>query len=97
MSEGKYWSNKKEKIDHLIEKEMRCINLIYEMWTEEQSIDRLEEISERHGFLLEQQTFWASRNNRERYLYDLREFSNWLHKFIGIDKHYPPISEDQDF
>ena len=68
-----------------IDRKLEAINLMYETCTEDLSVSRLEEISERHGMLLQQQMFWVANNNTKRFLYDLQEFSDWLFKFLDLD------------
>lgn len=68
-----------------IDRKLEAINLMYETCTEDLSVSRLEEISERHGMLLQQQMFWVANNNTKRFLYDLREFSDWLYKYLELD------------
>jgi hypothetical protein len=74
-----------EQYDEIISRKMEAINLMYETCTEDLPISKLEEISERHGMLLQQQMFWVANNNTKRFLYDLQEFSTWLYKFLGLD------------
>jgi|MEHZ01.6.fsa_nt_MEHZ011632596.1_12 hypothetical protein len=74
-----------EELNKLISMKMEAINLMYETYTEDLPVSKLEQISERHGLLLQQQMFWASQNNTKRFLYDLKDFSDWLYKFIGLD------------
>jgi hypothetical protein len=58
---------------------------MYETCTEDLPVSKLEEISERHGMLLQQQMFWVANNNTKRFLYDLQEFSDWLFNFLELD------------
>ena len=74
-----------EDLDKLINMKLEAINLMYETYTEDLPVSKLEQISERHGLLLQQQMFWSSQNNTKRFLYDLKDFSDWLYKFIGLD------------
>jgi hypothetical protein len=74
-----------EEDDEIIARKMEAINLMYETCTEDLPISKLEEISERHGMLLQQQMFWVSQNNTKRFLYDLQEFSDWLFNFLELD------------
>jgi hypothetical protein len=74
-----------EEDDEIIARKMEAINLMYETFTEDLPISKLEEISERHGMLLQQQMFWVSQNNTKRFLYDLQEFSDWLFNFLELD------------
>lgn len=74
-----------EEYDEIIARKMEAINLMYETFTEDLSVSKLEEISERHGMLLQQQIFWVAQNNTKRFLYDLQEFSDWLYKFLGLN------------
>jgi len=68
-----------------IDRKLEAINLMYETCTEDLSVSRLEETPERHGMLLQQQMFWVANNNTKRFLYDLREFSDWLYKYLELD------------
>jgi hypothetical protein len=74
-----------EEYDEIIARKMEAINLMYETFTEDLPVSKLEEISERHGMLLQQQMFWVANNNTKRFLYDLQEFSDWLFKFLDLD------------
>jgi hypothetical protein len=74
-----------EEDDEIIARKMEAINLMYETFTEDLPISKLEEISERHGMLLQQQMFWVANNNTKRFLYDLQEFSDWLFNFLELD------------
>jgi hypothetical protein len=74
-----------EEYDEIIARKMEAINLMYETFTEDLPVSKLEEISERHGMLLQQQMFWVTQNNTKRFLYDLQEFSDWLYKFLGLN------------
>jgi hypothetical protein len=73
-----------EQYDEIIARKMEAINLMYETFTEDLPVSKLEQISERHGMLLQQQMFWVANNNTKRFLYDLKEFSDWLYKFLGL-------------
>jgi hypothetical protein len=85
-----------EDHDEEIDRKLEAINLMYETCTEDLSVYRLEEISERHGMLLQQQMFWVANNNTKRFLYDLREFSDWLYKYLELDL-LDEDESDQDF
>lgn len=74
-----------EEYDEIIARKMEAINLMYETFTEDLPVSKLEKISERHGMLLQQQIFWVAQNNTKRFLYDLQEFSDWLYKFLGLN------------
>jgi hypothetical protein len=74
-----------EEDDEIIARKMEAINLMYETCTEDLPVSKLEEISERHGMLLQQQMFWVANNNTKRFLYDLQEFSDWLFNFLELD------------
>ena len=50
------------------------------------SVSQLEEIRDRHQTLIEQSAFWLAQDNKDRYLYDLKDFANWLFKFLQWDK-----------
>jgi len=75
-----------EDQDNRIEKTMQAINLMYENIGDEMSVSQLEEIRDRHQTLIEQSTFWLSQDNKERYLYDLKDFATWLFKYLQWDR-----------
>jgi len=50
------------------------------------SVEQLETIRDRHETLINQSIFWLQSNNQSRYLYDLRDFANWLFKYLQWDK-----------
>lgn len=75
-----------EDQDNRIEKTMQAINLMYENIGDEMSVTQLEEIRDRHQTLIEQSTFWLSQDNKERYLYDLKDFATWLFKYLQWDR-----------
>ena len=75
-----------EDEDNRIEKTMQAINLMYENIGDEMSVSQLEEIRDRHQTLIEQSAFWLSQDNKERYLYDLKDFATWLFKYLKWDK-----------
>ena len=85
-----------EDHDEEIDRKLEAINLMYETCTEDLSVSKLEEISERHGMLLQQQMYWVANNNTKRFLYDLREFSDWLYKYLELDL-LDEDEFDQDF
>ena len=45
---------------------------------------QLGEVKERHDLLVEQQKFWLSQNNYNRFSYDLIGFSDWLLNYIAL-------------
>ena len=75
-----------EDEDNRIEKTMQAINLMYENIGDEMSVSQLEEIRDRHQILIEQSAFWLDQDNKERYLYDLKDFATWLFKYLQWDK-----------
>lgn len=75
-----------EDEDNRIEKTMQAINLMYENIGDEMSISQLEEIRNRHQILTEQSVFWLGKENKERYLYDLKDFATWLFKYLQWDR-----------
>ena len=72
--------------DQQIEDTMNAINLMYENIGDEMSVEQLETIRDRHQTLIEQSIFWLDQDNLTRYIYDLRDFANWLFKYIQWDK-----------
>jgi small-conductance mechanosensitive channel len=72
--------------DQQIEDTMNAINLMYENIGDEMSVEQLETIRDRHQTLIEQSIFWLDQENPTRYIYDLRDFANWLFKYIQWDK-----------
>ena len=75
-----------EDKDNRIEKTMQAINLMYENIGDEMSKSQLEEIRDRHQILIEQSAFWLDQDNKERYLYDLKDFATWLFKYLNWDR-----------
>ena len=75
-----------EDEDNRIEKTMNAINLMYENIGDDMSVQQLEEIRDRHQTLIEQSAFWLTQDNKDRYLYDLKDFANWLFKFLQWHK-----------
>lgn len=75
-----------EHKDNRIEKTMQAINLMYENIGDEMSKSQLEEIRDRHQILIEQSAFWLDQDNKERYLYDLKDFATWLFKYLQWDR-----------
>ena len=72
--------------DQQIEDTMNAINLMYDNIGDEMSVEQLETIRDRHQTLIEQSIFWLDQDNPTRYIYDLRDFANWLFKYIQWDK-----------
>ena len=72
--------------DQQIEDTMSAINLMYENIGDEMSVEQLETIRNRHETLINQSIFWLRSKNKARYIYDLRDFANWLFKYIQWDK-----------
>ena len=75
-------SNEEDQIQNT----MDAINLMYENIGDEMSVEQLETIRDRHQTLIEQSIFWLDQDNPTRYIYDLRDFANWLFKYIQWDK-----------
>jgi hypothetical protein len=76
MSEEDFNSDEVERathaISHLIENRLGNLN-----------IDQMEIIKNRHEILVNQQAFWISQSNSDRFMKDLLEYANWLCDFIG--------------
>tara|TARA_R110002167_G_C12334013_1_gene620463 strand:+ start:152 stop:409 length:258 start_codon:yes stop_codon:yes gene_type:complete len=76
MSEEDFNSKKIERatvaISHLIENSLGNLN-----------IEQMEIIKNRHKLLLDQQIFWISQSDPNRFAKDLMEYANWLCDFIG--------------
>jgi len=72
--------------DQQIEDTMNAINLMYENIGDEMSVEQLETIRDRHQTLIEQSIFWLDQDNPTRYIYDLRDFANWLFKYLQWGK-----------
>ena len=72
--------------DLKIEKTMQAINLMYDNLGDEMTIEDLENIQSRHETLIEQSIFWLAQDNKERYIYDLKDFANWLFNFLGWEE-----------
>ena len=65
---------------------MQAINLMYDNLGDEMTIEDLENIQSRHQTLIEQSIFWLAQDNKERYIYDLKDFANWLFNFLGWEE-----------
>jgi hypothetical protein len=72
-----------------VEKTMQAINLMYENIGDELSVEQLEKVQFRHQLLIDQSQFWLTQDNQDRFLYDLKDFGNWLLNYLGW--------EDEDF
>ena len=72
--------------DDQIQNTMDAINLMYENIGDEMSVEQLETIRDRHQTLIEQSIFWLDQDNSSRYIYDLKDFANWLFKYLQWDK-----------
>ena len=72
--------------DNRIEKTIKAINMMYENIEDDMRVQQLEEIRDRHETLIKQSVFWLAQDNKQRYLYDLKYFANWLFKFLQWDK-----------
>jgi len=75
-------SNEEDQIQNT----MDAINLMYENIGDEMSVEQLETIRDRHQTLIEQSIFWLDQDNQTRYIYDLKDFANWLFKYLQWDK-----------
>jgi len=75
-------SNEEDQIQNA----MDAINLMYENIGDEMSVEQLETIRDRHQTLIEQSIFWLDQDNQTRYIYDLKDFANWLFKYLQWDK-----------
>ena len=75
-------SNEEDQIQNT----MDAINLMYENIGDEMSVEQLETIRDRHETLINQSIFWLQSNNKTRYIYDLKDFANWLFKYLQWDK-----------
>lgn len=75
-------SNEEDQIQNT----MDAINLMYENIGDEMSVEQLEKIRDRHQTLIEQSIFWLDQDNQTRYIYDLKDFANWLFKYLQWDK-----------
>ena len=42
------------------------------------SVEELEEIRDKMSSLIEQLEFWAEQNNSNRFMYELKEYLNWI-------------------
>ena len=62
----------KHTLTHLID---NCLN--------QMALEDMEKISSRMKELLTQGMFWLKQDNAKRFVYDLREFTNWLAEFIA--------------
>jgi len=70
-------------IEDLIESRMEAIKIMMENLQDDLLIHELEHIASRHNNLIAQSKFWHKQNNKERYLYDLTDYAQWLFKYLG--------------
>ena len=69
-----------------IQKTMQAIDLMYENIGDELSIEQLEKVQFRHQLLIDQAQFWLTQDNQDRFLYDLKDFGNWLFNYLGWEE-----------
>ena len=61
----------------------KAISLLMDDGLGKMSIEQMEEVKDRHKLMLEQQIFWMSQSNYDRFLKDLREYAYWLGDLIA--------------
>ena len=61
----------------------KAISLLMDDGLGKMSIEQMEEVKDRHKLMLEQQIFWMSQSNYDRFLKDLREYAYWLCDLIA--------------
>ena len=66
-----------------IEKAQKAVGHLLDDCLHNFSVEQLEVVKERHESLLDQQMFWVKMGNRERFLYDLRDYGMWLCDYIA--------------
>ncbi len=66
-----------------VKKTMQAIDLMYENIGDELSVEQLEKVQFRHQLLIDQAQFWLTQDNQGRFLYDLKDFGNWLLNYLG--------------
>ncbi len=66
-----------------VKKTMQAIDLMYENIGDELSVEQLEKVQFRHQLLIDQAQFWLTQDNQDRFLYDLKDFGNWLLNYLG--------------
>jgi len=71
-----------EDSQDLIKQKINEINILISTQIEDLSIEDLEDLKCRHDMLLKQFKFWEKNFNRERSIYDLNDFTNWINKLI---------------
>lgn len=69
-----------------IQKTIQVINLMYENIGDELSVEQLEKVQFRHQLLINQAQFWLTQDNQDRFLYDLKDFGNWLLNYLGWEE-----------
>ena len=69
-----------------IQKTIQAIDLMYENIGDELSVEQLEKVQFRHQLLIDQAQFWLSQDNQDRFLYDLKDFGNWLLNYLGWEE-----------
>ena len=71
------------EIDDLIKSRMQAIKIMMQNIQDDLPIHELEHIASRHNDLIAQSKFWHKQNNKQRYLYDLTDYSQCLFKYLG--------------
>ena len=77
-----FWNDNVSEAEQVV-KITEAIHLLIDGCTQNLTPDQLQVIKERNEATIQQCTFWEKQGNRQRFLYDLREFGMWLADFIG--------------
>lgn len=90
MDEDISWGNesfeewaKNDKDSKEIVKIMQAIHILMDGCTHNLTTSQLETIQKEMKLSIKQCIFWQKENNRQRFIYDLREFATWLADFIS--------------
>ena len=77
-----YLEPEEERLEEEVEKYTTSLHLLIDKCITNLGEDDLFQIKEKMELLVEQGLFWQKEENTKRYLYDLREFLNWLCDFL---------------
>ena len=80
--EGSMGNNHERHYDEIQELKHTLTHLL-ENCLDNMEIKEMETISSRMKDLMSQGMFWLKQENAKRFVYDLREFTNWLAEFIA--------------
>ena len=66
-----------------IVKAQKAISHLIDNCLQNFSVEQLEVVKARHNMLIQQQMFWVTQDNLQRFYYDLKDYGNWLCDYIA--------------